>query len=121
MSQVWDIRLGTVQTEIAEAQNSGSVRDNTDVDFVDGISLEDIVDMALVLQTDMQALRVDINMRKSLTRFTDNGLQKTIRSCVHRRGDEGEIRCTRMDSQTKLRLALILGTEDRLEVPGCWT
>jgi hypothetical protein len=113
--------LGTVQTEIAEAQNSGSVRHNTDVDFVDGISLKDIVDMALVLQTDMQTLGIDINMRKSLTCFTDNGLQKAVRSCAHSRGEGGEIRCTRTDSQTKLRLALILGTEDRLEIPGCWT
>jgi hypothetical protein len=82
MSKVWDIRLefgagagwGTIQAEIAEPQNSGPVRDDADVDFVSGISLEDLVDMALVLQADMQTLGVDIDMRKSLTCFTDDGL-----------------------------------------------
>jgi hypothetical protein len=71
--------LDTIQTKIAETQNSGSVRDDADVDFVGGISLEDIVDVALVLQTDMQTLGVDIDMRKSLTCFTDNGLSKKVR------------------------------------------
>jgi hypothetical protein len=81
--------LGTIQTEIAETQNSGSVRDNADVDFVGGILFEDIVDMALVLQTDMQTLGVDINMRKSLTCFTNDGLAKMVRSRLHRHGEGG--------------------------------
>lgn len=37
------------------------------------MALKNFVDVALVLQTDMKAFRVDIDVRKSLTRFPNDG------------------------------------------------
>jgi hypothetical protein len=67
-------KLCTIETLIAETQDSGSVCNDRDFHIFGWISFKNFVNMALVLQTDMKAFRVDVNMRKSLTSFSDNRL-----------------------------------------------
>jgi len=82
-SSAWGIKVRvpggcTIQTEIAETQDSGSVCDDSDVDFVGGMFLQDLIDPTLVLQGDVQTLGIDINMRKSLACLTDNWLSHKL-------------------------------------------
>src|SRR5437667_5072611 len=69
------ISFNTIETKIAETQDSGSVCDNCDFEIVARILLKNLVNVTLVLQTDMKTFRIDINMRKSLTSFTNNRLK----------------------------------------------
>jgi hypothetical protein len=56
------ISLGTIETEIAKTQDSGSVGDNRDFEIVGWISFKDFINMTLVLQADVKTFRVDIYM-----------------------------------------------------------
>lgn len=57
-----DMSRQTIQTEITETENSGSIRDDCDFEIVGRISFQDLVDVAFVFQTDVQTLRIDINV-----------------------------------------------------------
>ena len=56
------ISLGTIETKIAETQDSGSVGHNSDFEIVGWISFKDFVNVTLVLQADVKTFRVDIYM-----------------------------------------------------------
>ena len=56
------ISFNTIETKIAETQDSGSVCDNCDFEIFGWIFLKNLVNVTLVLQTDMKTFRIDINM-----------------------------------------------------------
>ena len=56
------ISFNTIETKIAETQDSGTVCDNCDVHFVGWILLKYLVNVTLVFQTDVETFRIDIDV-----------------------------------------------------------
>ena len=73
---VWGVGgMKTIQTKVAETENSRAVGDDGDFEVFNGVTFEDFVDVAFVFETYVETFWVDVDVRKALTSFSDNRLE----------------------------------------------